>query len=274
MPSNLDFEAIREVRILPRNGCFYAEFVDPDSKVEVDLDPQKCLGLDPGVNNWLTGVSNAGTSFIVDGKHLKSINQWYNKSVARLMDGKKNGFWSKRLARLTEKRNRQMRDAVNKTARLVIKHCLANRIGTLVFGWNKDQKQNANMGNKTNQKFVQIPTARLKERIKQLCDIYGIRFEETEESYTSKSSFLDADTIPVYGEKPVEWRASGSRVKRGLYRSSDGIQVNSDANGAANILRKVAVKLGLDLSGISRGELSAPLKFRFWTLQESQCLQT
>jgi putative transposase len=105
-----------------------------------------------------------------------------------------------------------------------------------------------------------------------LCDIYGIRFEETEESYTSKSSFLDADTIPVYGEKPIEWRASGSRIKRGLYRSSDGIQVNSDANGAANILRKVAVKLGLDLSGISRGELSAPLKFRFWTLQESQCL--
>lgn len=86
---------------------------------------------------------------------------------------------------------------------------LSNRIGTLVFGWNKSQKQNANIGKKTNQKFVQIPTARLKERIKQLCDIYGIIFEETEESYTSKSSFLDADTIPVYGEKPVEWKASG-----------------------------------------------------------------
>jgi putative transposase len=272
IPSNLDFDTIREVRILPRNGCFYAEFVYPDSKVAADLEEQKCLGLDHGVNNWLTGVSNASTSFIVDGKHLKSINQWYNKSVARLMDGKQNGFWSKRLARLTEKRNRQMRDAVNKTARLVIKHCLANRIGTLVFGWNKDQKQNANMGKKTNQKFVQIPTAKLKERIKQLCEIYGIRFEETEESYTSKSSFLDADTIPVYGEKPVEWRASGSRVKRGLYRSSNGIEVNSDANGAANILQKVAVKLGLDLSGISRGELCAPLKFRFWTLQESQSL--
>lgn len=274
MPSNLDFETIREVRILPRNGCFYAEFVYPDVKIEVDLDPKRCLGLDHGVNNWLTGVSNARTSFIIDGKHLKSINQWYNKSVARLMDNKPNGFWSKRLARLTEKRNRQMRDAVNKAARLVIKHCLSNKIGTLVFGWNKQQKQNANMGKKTNQKFVQIPTARLKERIKQLCDIYGIRFEETEESYTSKSSFLDADTIPVYGEKPVEWKASGKRTKRGLYRSSNGVEVNSDANGAANILVKVAVKLGLDLSGISRGELNAPLKFRFWTLQESQSLQS
>jgi putative transposase len=222
MPSNLDFETIREVRILPRNGCFYAEFVYPDVKIEVDLDPARCLGLDHGVNNWLTGVSNAKTSFIIDGKHLKSINQWYNKSVARLMANKPNGFWSKRLARLTEKRNRQMRDAVNKAARLVIKHCLSNKIGTLVFGWNKSQKLNANMGKKTNQKFVQIPTARLKERIKQLCDIYGIRFEETEESYTSKSSFLDADTIPVYGEKPIEWKASGKRTKRGLYCSSNG----------------------------------------------------
>lgn len=272
MPSNLDFETIREVRILPRNGCFYAEFVYPDPKIEVDLDPTRCLGLDHGLNNWLTGVSNARTSFIIDGKHLKSINQWYNKSVARLMDNKPNGFWSKRLARLTEKRNRQMRDAVNKAARLVIKHCLSNKIGTLVFGWNKSQKQNANMGGKMNQKFVQIPTARLKERVKQLCNIYGIRFEETEESYTSKSSFLDADTIPVYGEKPIEWKASGKRTKRGLYRSSNGIEVNSDANGAANILVKVAVKLGLNLSGISRGDLCAPLKFRIWTLQESQSL--
>jgi putative transposase len=130
------------------------------------------------------------------------------------------------------------------------------------------------MGKKMNQKFVQIPTARLKERVKQLGDIYGIRFEETEESYTSKSGFLDADTIPVYGEKPVEWKASGRRVNRGLSRSSDGVEVNSDANGAANILQKVAVKLGLNLSGISRGDLCAPLKFRFWTLQESQSLQS
>jgi lycopene cyclase CruP len=272
MPSNLEFEAIREVRILPRNSCFYAEFVYLDSKVEADLEFSRCLGLDHGVDNWLTGVSNVGTSFIVDGRHLKSINQWYNKSVARLMDNKPNGFWSKRLARITEKRNRVMRDAVNKSARLVIKHCLANRIGTLVFGWNKGQKQDVNMGRKTNQKFVQIPTGRLKERIKQLCDIYGIKFEETEESYTSKSSFLDADTIPVYGEKPIEWKASGSRIKRGLYRTSNGTEVNSDANGAANILKKVAVKLKLDLSGISRGELCAPLKFRLWTLQESQSL--
>lgn len=269
MPPNLDFSSLREVRILPRNLCFYAEYVCTDEAVSSDVDPSLCLGLDHGLNNWLTGVSNAGTSFLIDGKHLKSVNQWYNKSVARLMDGKVNGYWSNRLARLTEKRNRQMRDATNKTARMVVNHCLENRIGTVVFGWNKGQKDGANMGRKTNQKFVQVPTGRLKERISQLCEKYGIRFEETEESYTSKASFLDADTIPVFGEKPSEWKPSGRRVKRGLYRAGDGFVVNADCNGAANILRKVAVKLGLDLGGISRGGLTAPLKTRFWSIQES-----
>ena len=274
MPSNLDFNALREVRILPRNGCFYAEFVYPVSVVRTALDPAKCLGIDHGLNNWLTGVSNVGTSFVIDGKHLKSINQWYNKQTAKQMENKPNGFWSKPLAASTEKRNRQMRDAVNKAARIVIIHCLENQIGTLVFGWNKGQKDSANMGSKTNQKFVQVPTARLKERIKQLCEQYGILFEETEESYTSKASFLDSDSLPVYGEKPVECKASGTRVKRGLYKSNQGIRINADCNGAANILRKVAVKLGLDLSRISSGDLTAPLKLKFWAVQESQCLQT
>ena len=273
MPSNLDFDSLREVRVLPRNGCFYVEYVYPVVAVPVELDRSKALGLDHGLNNWLTGVSNAGTSFIVDGKHLKSLNQWYNKAVARLMVGKANGFWSNRLARITEKRNRVMRDAVNKAARLVINHCLKYRIGTLVFGWNVGQKNGANMGKKTNQKFVQIPTARLKERIKQLCEIYGIHFVETEESYTSKASFVDLDPLPKYREKPEDWKPSGKRVKRGLYRTANNQYINCDCNGAANILRKVAVMLGLDLSGISRGELTAPLKSRIWTLQESQRLQ-
>ena len=104
MPSNLDFAAIREIRILPRNGAFYAEFVYPVAPIQAPVDPSKYLGLDHGLNNWLTGVSNVGTSFLIDGKHLKSVNQWYNKSVARLMDGKANGFWSERLANLSDLR--------------------------------------------------------------------------------------------------------------------------------------------------------------------------
>ena len=117
------------------------------------------------------------------------------------MEGKANGFWSRHLAQITEKRNRQIRDAVNKAARLVINHCIAHGIGQIVFGWNKRQKNNINMGGKTNQKFVQIPTARLKQRIAQLCEQYGIQFVETEESYTSKASFVERDFLPTIGEK-------------------------------------------------------------------------
>jgi putative transposase len=265
MPSNLDFKAIREYRILPRNGCFYLELIYKTENIQANVDPAKCLAIDHGIDNWLTGISNAGTSFIIDGKHLKSLNQGYNKRVASLRSGKANGYWSKRLASLTEKRNRQMRDAVNKAARKVIQHCLNNQIGTVVFGWNKGQKDSANMGKKTNQKFVQIPTGRLKDRIAQLCEQHGIKFVETEESYSSKASFVDNDFLPTFGEKPEGWKASGKRLKRGLYRTAQGWLINADANGGANIARKVAIMLGLDLSGIGRGELSAPLRLKLWS---------
>lgn len=288
MPSNLDFATIKEVRILPRNGCFYAEFVYKKKALIADVDSNKVLGIDPGLNNWLTCVSNAGKSFIVDGLHLKSLNQWYNKRVAVLKENKPQGFWSKRLANITEKRNRavrlfwgegfvpknpaQVRDAVNKAARRVINHCLQSKIANVIFGWNALQRQEINLGRKTNQKFVQIPTPRLKNRIAQLCEHYGIQFVETEESYTSKASFVDGDELPVFGSKPEGWKPSGKRVHRGLYKTKLGILLNADCNGAANILKKVAVKLGLDLSGISSGDLTAPLRVRLCTLQESPSL--
>ena len=265
MPSNIDYKSIREYRILPRNGCFYLELVYKAEAVQADVNPNSALMIDHGMDNWLTCVSNVNTSFIIDGKHLKSINQGYNKRVAFLMEGKDNGYWSKRLEQLTENRNRTMRDAINKAARKVINHCLENKIGTVIFGWNKGQKDSANMGKKTNQKFVQIPTGRLKDRIAQLCEQYGIKFVETEESYTSKTSFVDLDVLPTFGEKPERWQASGKRVKRGLYRTAQGWLINADCNGAANIGRKVAAMLGLDLSGVSRGILSMPLKVPLWS---------
>jgi IS605 OrfB family transposase len=272
MPSNLEYKSIREYRILPRNGEFYLELVYQIPSIQADVDFAKALGIDPGLNNWLTCVSNVGTSLIVDGLHLKSLNQWYNKRVSVLKENQLQGFWSKHLAGITEKRNRQVRDAVNKATRLVINHCLENRIGTVVFGWNKGQRQEINLGAKTNQKFVQIPTARLKNRIAQLCEQYGLKFVETEESYTSKASFLDSDLLPTFGEKPEGWPLSGKRVKRGLYRSANGWLINADCNGAANILRKVAVKLGLNLSGISRGALTAPFRIQLWIAKASPSL--
>jgi len=264
-PSNLDWESVRELQIVPRAGYFDAVWVCKfESKQVDDLDPDRVLSIDHGLDNWLTCVSSEGGSFIVDGKQLKARNQWYNKCVASIKEGKPQSFWCSLLDRMTAKRNRQMRDAVNKAARLVIDHCLERRIGTVVFGWNKDQKRGASMGRKTNQEFVSIPTGRLKKRIEQMCEQYGIAFIEQEESYTSKASALDLDEIPVFGEKPEGWTPSGKRVKRGLYRSADSGTVNADCNGAWNIGRKAKVT-GMQCKP-ARGVLTSPKRLRIWNL--------
>jgi IS605 OrfB family transposase len=264
MPSNLQFEDIKELRILPRNCCFYAEFVYQTNAISTDVDKSRVLGIDHGLKNWLTCVSNLGTSFIVDGQHLKSLNRWYNKQVATLKEDKPQGFWSNKLAAITEKRNRHVRDAINKAARIVINHCLQHRIGRVVFGWGQGIKQEINLGKKRNQQFVQIPTARLKQRIEQLCQRHGIEFIETEEANTSAASFVDGDSLPKHGEKPGEWKSSGRRVKRGLFRTAMNWYINADCNGAANTIRKVSTTLGLDLSGVSRGALTRPTRIFIW----------
>ena len=137
-------------------------------------------------------------------------------------------------------------------------------IGNLVIGWNQGFKSNVDMGKLNNQKFVQMPLGKLKERLKQLGNLHGIKFTETEEAYSSKASFLDGDSLPRYGEKPPGWKASGKRIKRGLYRSVDGIVINADLNGAGNILRKVASKLGVKLDRLSRRCLTTAARIRLW----------
>ena len=199
---NLDFADIKELRILPRNKCFYFEFVYYKEIEKPRLKPDNALMIDPGLNNWLTCIFNVDTSFIIDGRHIKSMNRWYNKHLSTIKKNKAQGFWNKKLALITEKRNRQIKDGINKAARIVINHCLENNIGTIIFGWNKRNKDSINIGKKNNSEFVPIPTARLKDRIEQLCDQYGLRFVQTEESYTSKTSFLDGDYLPTLGEKP------------------------------------------------------------------------
>ena len=266
MPSNLNFADIKELRILPINKCFYFEFVYEKEIDKPQLNTDNCLLIDPGLNNWLTCVTNIGTSFIIDGKHIKSMNRWYNKQVSVLKENKPQGFWNNKLAAITEKRNRQMRDGINKAARIVINHCLTNNIGTVVFGWNKRNKDSINIGKKNNSEFVPIPTARLKNRIAQMCEQYGIRFLETEESYTSKASFIDGDYLPTIGEKPKDWKPSGRRTKRGLYRTANNWYINADCNGAGNIGRKVSRTLGLDLSRLSRGVLTRPQRYRLWSV--------
>ena len=274
MPSNLDFKNIKEVRILPRNKCFYAEFVYRQKELKSNLDQSNVLGLDPGLGNLLTGVSNIGRSFIIDGKKIKSINQFYNKKLASLKKGKPQAYWDDELAALSEKRNRQFRDIRNKVARFIVSWCLTNNVGTIVHGWNQGIKNGSKMSKKVNQEFVTIPHAAIKNRIEQLAIQHGIQFIATEESYTSRSNFLANDVLPTFGETPKrEHRFTGERGKkikgklnnlgRGGYLTDDGIWANSDCIGAANIIRKqVMTQLkDVSLAKITRGVLSRPHRY-------------
>ena len=136
---------------------------------------------------------------------------------------------------------------------------IRDRVGNLIIGWNDGQKNGSNLGKRSNQNFVVIPTGRLIERLKQLCPEYGIHLTITEEAYTSKASYLDGDSLYKHGEKPAEWKPSGQRVKRGLYKSREGHVINADCNGSANnIMRKVATQLGLNLTEVGRASLIVP----------------
>jgi len=279
MPSNFDYSRVKEFTILPKNGAFYLELSYNIDQESHDLDINEALSIDLGTaDNLAACVDTLGNSFLIDSRVMKAMNQLWNKKVSTRKEGKPEAYWDSWLDRVTRKRNHQIRDGTNKAAKLIIDHCLKYGIGTLVIGWNDGFKANADLGNLNNQKFVQMPLAKLKDRLKQLCELHGIRYQETEESYTSKASYLDGDSLPKYGEKPAGWKASGKRVQRGLYRSAHGFVVNADLNGAANILRKVARKLGLDLSQLGRRCLTTVARVRLWTIPkstlsaESQCL--
>jgi putative transposase len=290
LPERIKNCQIKELRLIPRNGEVWVEYVYEsltDQALSCSLEVTGIMGIDHGINNWLTCVSSNGKPFIIDGRKLKSWNQWFNKEKARVQSEHAihklpKGFSSKRLQQFSEIRIRRMRDAVNKAVRTIVDYCENHQINVLVFGWNKAQKQEVNMGVVTNQNFVQIPTAKVKDRLQQECDLRGWRFVEQDESYTSKASFLDRDILPVkVGEKPGNWQPSGKRIKRGLYRSSAGLLINADVNGAANIIRKSKVAIDSIIERVGRGLLTNPLRIKLWAdsspkvcPQESPRLQT
>lgn len=273
MPANLDSHRVKEFTILPKNGAFYLECSYELKPVNVSVDPDQAIAIDLGTSaNLMACIDTAGHSFLVDSRQAKAMNQLYNKRVAQRKEGKPQGYWDSTLKRFTRKRNHQMRDMVNKAARLVINHCIEHQIGTIVVGWNEGIKNGSNMGKKANQQFVQMPLAKLKARLEQLSLVYGLRFVQTEEANTSAASYLDGDSLPEHGGKPDGWKASGQRIRRGLYRTSDNSLINADLNGAANILRKVARNLGIDLSRLGRRCLTTVSRIRLWaTPKSSSC---
>ena len=266
LPPVLKGKKIKEIRIIPKQHSRYFEiqYIYEVEEVQRELNKENALGIDLGINNLCTCVTNTGASFIIDGRKLKSINQYYNKTNAKLQsikDKQKIEHITLRQKRIARKRNNRIEDYLSKAARIIVNYCLNNDIGKLVLGYNEDFQRNSNIGSINNQNFVNIPYGKLRDKLIYLCKLYGIEFKLQEESYTSKASFFDGDEIPIYDkENPQEYIFSGKRIKRGLYQTSTGKLINADCNGALNILRKSKV---VDLSVLyNRGELDTPKRIR------------
>lgn len=262
-PQRLEGKKIKEVRIRPYGSRFKIDYVYEVEQQIVEADKNNYLAIDIGVENLATCVSNVETPFIMDGRKLKSINQYWNKEKARLQSiaNKQNLKTTRRIESITQKRNNRVNDGIKKTVRYIINNCIENKIGNVVVGYNKDFKRFVDIGKTNNQNFVQIPFGKLREQLSFLCWLYGIDYVEVEESYTSKSSFLDLDSLPEYNpENPFTGKFSGSRIKRGLYRSKDGTILNADVNGAYNILRKS--KQNFRKEELCPGGLESPVRIR------------
>ena len=200
----LEGKKVKFIKIYPLNDAKYFEiqYVYEVPEEQRELDQQKALAIDFGVNNLMTCVISEGGAFV-----------------------------------------------------------LLHNIGNLVCGYNVTFQRNSRMGKRNNQNFVNIPFGEIRQKLEYLCELYGIKYHEQEESYTSKASFLDCDELPVYNaDNPQKYIFSGKRTYRGLYQSKNGIKINADVNGALNILRKSNV---VSLTGLySRGGLATPLRIR------------
>jgi putative transposase len=229
-------ETIRQVRIVPRTTHYVVEVVYTDEVSLAQLPPERVAGIDVGLNNLAAVTSNQQGfhPFLINGRPLKSINQHYNRRLAwlraRLPVGQ---YTSKQIQRLTDKRNRQIKHMLHCASKIIVEQLVTHAIGTLVIGKNKGWKQHINLGKRNNQQFVQIPFARFIDILTYKAEDQGIRVIQTEESYTSKCSFLDGEPL----QKQTCY--AGRRIQRGLFRASDGQTINADINGAANIIRKV-----------------------------------
>lgn len=248
----------QQVRITPSgNDKLKVEIVYRFEPGEARFDKSKYASIDLGIDNLVAMVTEQ-CSFVYSGKFLKSYNRNFNKTLAKLQSIKdKQGIKksTKRIRRLYEKCDRYFEDIFHKYSRMITDYLTENKIGNLVVGYNTGWKQSVNIGKRNNQKFVQIPFARLVSYLKYKCEIAGINFVKNEESYTSKCDALANEKICKHSVY------MGKRVKRGLFRSSTGKYINADINGAVNILRKVVGDSGCINRITGSGRLLRPIRY-------------
>jgi len=251
-----DPEAIVQVRVVPKHGFVVIEIIYEQELRCSSVDPALIAGIDPGLDNLIALTSNKPgfVPVVVNGRGLKSTNQFYNKRRAELQQALGRPGTTRRMERLTIWRNRRIEHDLHTISRFVIDLLVAEGIGTLVIGHNAGWKQEITLGKRTNQHFVQVPHARLIQMLTYKAEQKGIRVILTEESYTSKASFLDRDPLPTYqqSQEPVPV-FSGKRITRRLYRASNGQLIHADCNGSYNIIRKAAPD-AFGLEGVEDGE--------------------
>ena len=202
---------VKQVRIVPRKGYYVVEVVYEREPIPAAVDPALCAGIDSGLNNLAALTANkAGfVPRIVNGRPVKSINQCYNKRKAELQHKLGAPGTTRQMERLTANRTRQIDHYLHTASRRISDLLAAEGIGTLCIGKNPLWKQEVTMGKRNNQNFVSVPHARFVEMLTYKAELVGIQVRLTEESYTSKASFLDADPLPVYGtaDPPIQRQA-------------------------------------------------------------------
>lgn len=230
--TKVTIDNIVEVRVVPRTNHCIIEVVYKKEEKPLLENNGRYAAIDLGLNNLATVSSNVEKPFIINGRPLKSINQRWNKHKANLQSHLADKS-SKQLALITEKRNNRVKDYLHKSSRKIVNFLVSKNISTLVIGYNEEWKQNINIGSVNNQSFVTMPFLTLVHQLEYKCKLEGINVILTEESYTSKCSFLDNEPL----EKKDNYK--GKRISRGLFKTSTNRLINADLNGALNILRKV-----------------------------------
>ena len=247
---NLKSEKLKSVRIIPNANYYVIEIileVDKSVVLTTKKTSKRIISIDLGIDNFATLSNNIGINpIIIKGNNLKSYNQFYNKqrayyySVLRIGKSQKEGqFSSKRLNYIDTNRHYYIKDFFHKKAKYIVTYCVKNNIDTIVIGKNKNWKTNVKMHKKDKQNFIGIPYNQFISILTYKANEKGILVLEQEESYTSKASFLDNDKIPTYSKNiNKKTNFSGRRIKRGLYKTKNGVLINADVNGASNILKK------------------------------------
>lgn len=234
-------------RIVPKGSCYILEIVYKTEPKQYNLDKSRMVSIDLGVNNFVTMVNNIGEKpIVINGKGIKSYNQYWNKEIAKYRSIAKttnNLDWTKRLQRLTDKRNFKMDCFMHCASKWIIDYCIKHNVGTIIVGKNNKWKQECNMGKFINQQFVQLPYEMFINKLRYKCENFSIQFIENEESYTSGTSCLDNE-LPV-----KENYNKDRRIYRGLFISNKGIKINADVNAAYQIMKKVFSNITNEIVG-------------------------